>query len=139
MAQDDLEFVRQRIRQRMWLYKRFAVHAVLALGLLFLVILGGAAEAVGPGAAVVVVMGAMGSLVAHGLWLAMTELRARITQEEYRRAGFLDDPGLYETGKRKRDGTGRLVDDEGEMYDGYEDDEYSELVTWEDTPDAERD
>jgi hypothetical protein len=92
----------QRVRRRMLRFKLFAIHLLLSIGAVMLMVFGGAAGWATAEMAVVVTGLAMGSMVIHGIWLSLTEIRNQIVRQEYERLHTLEtDNVLYDDWEEK--------------------------------------
>ncbi len=110
--------MRERVESRMRSLKLFVGHVVLSLCILYMVIFGGAAGQVGVGAAVVITLTLLFSLLGHGIWWGLREARYRIIQQEIARAQLMDD--LFGDEKPKRGGERLMIAADGELVEASE-------------------
>jgi hypothetical protein len=113
---DGHDMVEERVERRMAAIKVFIAHAVLSLGLFYLLILGGALGQASLGVVIVVTLILLASVLAHGIWLGMKEKRLSITRQEMARQRLFEE-AIAQSEKPKRDGSRLALTDDGELED----------------------
>ena len=76
------DLVEGRVEKRMRRARRFGIHLVTGIGLMFLAIFAAKQGLVGDGVMVGLLLGTMFSMALHITWLTLSTTQAAITQEE---------------------------------------------------------
>ncbi len=114
------ELVEGRVEKRMGQVKRFGTHMVASVALALLIIFAASQDLLPGAVTFVLVMGIVGSLALHGMWLTFRETREAIAREEIERVQrmYPELAGLsLEAEKPKRAGSALAEDAEDEPVD----------------------
>jgi uncharacterized membrane protein YfbV (UPF0208 family) len=115
-----VELIQHRVEQRMARYKRFGIHLIGGLAFFYLMILGASQGRISEGVAVGIALAVFLSLLLHGMWLGLQEVRTSITRQEIARLQqmYPDLGGLpLDIEKPKREGSPLVEDGDDESLD----------------------